>query len=549
MPSKMLTFSDFAKKILTLMMLTFIYLHGFSQERERTIGIIKNSEEAFEGYTLYAPHADTKAYLIDNCGDKVHSWESNYFPGNAVYLTEDGSLYKAGKTSDTVINAGGAGGIIEKFSWEGELLWSFTYSNNSHRHHHDFQVLDNGNVLVLAWGRRTFEEAIAMGRDSASMEEGELWPEHIVEVKPVGNTGGQIVWKWDSWDHLIQDRDENKPNYGVVSDHPEKININYHGDNSADWHHANSLNYNPELDQIAISIHSFDEFWIIDHNTTTEEAAGPKGDLLYRWGNPATYDSGTEEDQQLFGQHTVHWIPPGLPDAGLMLVFNNGRDRKPDLYTSVVKINTMFDANDGYQLSGDGTFLPETFDWEYTAPTPTDFYSRFISGAQQLPNGNILIDNGAAGTFFEINEADEVVWKYVNPLTPTGLLAHGDDVLNNVVFRATRYPLDYPAFDGRTIESQGPIEEDIIEFDCGDELLKIDGTQQVSFYPNPAKDQLIIESYQKPLSYTLTDLYGRMISKGTVESKVNIDIRHLKNGIYLLKFNDGETHRIIIGKR
>ncbi|MGC8644373.1 MAG: hypothetical protein ACP5XB_31305, partial [Isosphaeraceae bacterium] len=60
-----------------------------------------------------------------------------------------------------------------------------------------------------------------------------------------------------------------------------------------------------ELDQILLSVHSFSEIWIIDHGTTTAEAAthkggrsGKGGDLLYRWGNPQAYRAGTAADQQ-----------------------------------------------------------------------------------------------------------------------------------------------------------------------------------------------------------------------------------------------------------
>ena len=103
---------------------------------------------------------------------------------------------------------------------------------------------------------------------------------------------------------------------------------------SEDWNHTNSVAYNAALDQIMLSVHSFHEIWVIDHSTTTAEAAGSTGgkrgkggDLLYRWGNPVVYHAGKVSDQQLFGQHHAHWIPPGRPGAGNLLVFNNGSRR------------------------------------------------------------------------------------------------------------------------------------------------------------------------------------------------------------------------------
>jgi hypothetical protein len=82
---------------------------------------------------------------------------------------------------------------------------------------------------------------------------------------------------------------------------------------------VNSVSYNAKLDQILISVRSFNEFWIIDHSVTTKEAAGHTGgrsgkggDLLYRWGNPSAYRAGKTSDQKLFAQHDAHWIPEGL---------------------------------------------------------------------------------------------------------------------------------------------------------------------------------------------------------------------------------------------
>ena len=63
----------------------------------------------------------------------------------------------------------------------------------------------------------------------------------------------------------------------------------------------------------------FNEVWIIDHSTSTEEAAshvggkhGKGGDLIYRWGNPYAYFAGLPSDQVFFGQHDARWIPETL---------------------------------------------------------------------------------------------------------------------------------------------------------------------------------------------------------------------------------------------
>src|SRR5262249_1102264 len=165
---------------------------------------------------------------------------------------------------------------------------------------------------------------------------------------------------------------------GNVAEHPELVNINFGEDElpsarssknkrddqknrppqiHTELTHFNAVAYNADLDQIAVSVFRFSEFWIIDHSTTTAEAAGHQGgksgkggDLLYRWGNPRAYRAGTKADRKLFNQHNVHWIPKGLPGAGHVLLFNNGEDRPDGSYSSVDELVPPTDSLGHYPL-------------------------------------------------------------------------------------------------------------------------------------------------------------------------------------------------------
>ncbi len=375
----------------------------------------------FDGYTLFTPLSSTTTYLMDNDGNFLHTWESSYTPGASVYLLEDGDILRPGKTNSTPISAGGAAGIVQEIAPDGTVVWSYEYSSNEHCSHHDVEMLPNGNVLMIAWEIKSHAEAIAAGRNPSLLNQNELWPDSIIEVQPTGPTSGAIVWEWHVWDHLVQDFDSTKANYGVVADHPELVDVNFVGASggAADWNHLNRIDYNPELDQIAVSSRTLDEIWVIDHSTTTAEAAGHSGgnsghggDLLYRWGNPATYDRGDAGDHQFFGQHDVQWIEPGLPGEGHMMVFNNGSGRPEGAYSSIVEFTPPVDGQGNYTIVTGEPYGPEDPFWVYTADNPTDFNSSYISGAQRLPNGNTLICEGASGRFFEVNSQGEIVWQY-----------------------------------------------------------------------------------------------------------------------------------------
>lgn len=385
--------------------------------------------QMLNGQILFAPMYGMTTYLIDYSGSVNHTWDSNYFPGEAVYWLGDGSILRTIKTKE--FGFGGSGGGIQKMLWDGTITWDFRYDSFGDLSHHDIEILPNGNVLLVAWETKTTAEAIAAGRDPNTILGDTFMPSHIIEVEQTGQTTGNIVWVWHSWDHLIQDFDSSKANYGVVEQHPELIDINFGGELvKSDWLHTNSIDYNRDFDQILLSIRNFNEIWVIDHSTTMQQAAGHTGgnsgkggDLLYRWGNPAAYKRGTSADQKLFSQHDASWIDKGCPGAGNILVFNNGVNRPSGTYSSIDEILPPVDENGFYSLNHGAAYGPEYLQWTYTGNPPSSFYSQGISGAERLKTGDTLICNGVEGKFFEVTLDGTTVWQYVNPY-PGPLMNH-----------------------------------------------------------------------------------------------------------------------------
>jgi len=396
--------------------------------QEQPTGVIINDEESFEGYTLFAPINSTMTYLIDNKGRIINTWKSDYRPAHSVYLLENGHLLRTGAMGpreNSTFRAGGSGGHVQEFTWDGELLWDYVYSSDKYLLHHDIEYMPNGNILMIVWEIKDRNELITAGRNPETIGDRGFWVDHIIEVKPTGKTSGEIVWEWHLWDHVIQDFDSSKANYGDVAKHPELLDLNYtprRGRVNEDWNHTNSIDYNPQLDQIVLSLHTMSEIFIIDHSTTIDEATGHSGgrsgkggDILYRWGNPQVYRAGNSSDQKLFVQHDATWIEPGLVGAGNIMVFNNGQGRSDGRYSSVDVIVPPIDKSGHYALISGSAYGPKKADWIYTDENKPDFFSQNISGAQRLPNGNTLICSGAVGTIFEISPDEKIVWKYVHP--------------------------------------------------------------------------------------------------------------------------------------
>ena len=369
--------------------------------------------KTIDGQFLYSPMWSTTTYLRRADGSLNRSWASSYFPGVAVWWLGDGTILRTIRTGSGG-GYGGSGGGVQKVEWDGTVVWDFRYNTNGVLTHHDVKTLPNGNVLLIAWETKTRTEAIAAGRNPSYVGNQGLMPDHVIEVQPTGPSSGEIVWEWHVWDHLIQDYDASKENYDVVGDHPELVDVNYWTSTQKDWMHTNSIDYNEEFDQILISVHNFNEIWVIDHSTTTAEAAGHSGgnsgkggDLLYRWGNPEAYRAGTASDQKLFCQHDATWIKPGCPGDGDILVFNNGGNR---FYSTVDEIVPPVDDNGIYYLAPGSAYGPTALTWIYS-PQPS-FYAGHLSGAQRLTSGNTLVCNGETGKIFEVTTEGTTVWQY-----------------------------------------------------------------------------------------------------------------------------------------
>ena len=552
------------KKMTQFIPLLIFILSVVSLSAQQTVGLFLNDSLAFNGYTLLAPNSSTFTYLLDNCGEVVHSWPSNYRPGNVAYLLENGNLLHTGRINSS-FNSGGSGGRIELIDWDGNLVWGYNYSSATFHQHHDVEYLPNGNILLIAWESHSRAEAIEAGRNPNLASNNGLWTERVVELEPVGSNQANVVWQWRLWDHLIQDFDSSKANFGVVSDHPELVDINFQtgGANNADWIHLNAVDYNPALDQIILSSRSLSELWVIDHSTTTEQAsghsggsAGQGGDLLYRWGNPLAYGRGTTDGQQLFNQHDVHWVEEGLLDAGRIMAFNNGLARPNGNYSSVDIIEPPLDENGRYSLEEGQSYGPDFLFWTYRAQPLNAFFSANISGAQRLPNGNTLICEGREGLLFEVDYQGNMVWEYINPVRSTGPVSQGTNITNNDVFRAYRYAPDFLAFEGKTLEPQGRLELNPLPSDCvvyGNPVSSSHTPKElagVRVLANPVGAQLLLENETGVrLRLQVLGLTGQRVANDWIHpgfSRLPAEV--WAQGLYLLRIDDPESGRYFVEK-
>jgi len=530
--------------VIKVIPLVGIIITGFlGQAQNPTVGLLFWEEESSDGYTLFTPETSQNVYLINNCGEKINEWNFTELPGLTCYLLENGTLLRAGKN------------FLEIRDWNNDLLWSYNTVAHGIRQHHDIEPLPNGNILCVVREILTPAEMIAAGRDPSHIG-ATFQIDKIVELSPILPSGATIVWEWRFMDHLIQDFDNTKLNYGVVADHPELLDINFLTGYLIDFSHVNAVDYNAALDQVIITARHLNELYIIDHSTTTEEAAGHTGgnsnlggDFMWRWGNPQVYGQGGTQDQKLFLPHDSKWVESGYTDEGKISVFNNLGDGT-GTFSSVHLITPDFSA--GVYAKSDNKFLPIDFEWTWSGSILGDtVFEDNMSGTQSLPNGNFIICQSSLGQVSEITKNGDHLWTYKNPV--------GDSIYNqydviplraNSIFRAEKYQEDFPGFSGQDLTPKGLIEDqNTISENC----ITATGTENPEFelltVMNPVENGTIRFNENITLNaIIIADIRGKVVYKQGFYSNNNLEV-DLKPAIYILQLyfdKKIETRKIIV---
>lgn len=365
--------------------------------------------------------------LLSARGEELHGWPAvQHVPeGSTSQLLPDGRNLRSsspGNWLDHRTFPVGSHGTIELVDPNGTVIWSFSIAEPGVRVlHHDVEPLPNGNILATVYESMSFDAAQEIGwvmqQTDTLLRPPQLrrfWTERIIEIAPDLATGGaSIVWEWNSLDHVIQNVDSTKPNYGEITPDCRKIDLNY--TQFADFFfcmgqvfHVNAISYDADHDQILLGSAMHDELWIIDHSTTTEEARGAGGDLLYRFGNPAAHGAGPYESKTLYWQHDPHWLRADRPRSGDVLIFNNGARRLADgtpnpdekamgfgqAYTELLEVRLPRNADGSYTWAPGDTLNGAEITWSYNRDNSKGLFSPFMSSAQRMPNGNTLVVQG-----------------------------------------------------------------------------------------------------------------------------------------------------------
>ncbi|MDB4285680.1 aryl-sulfate sulfotransferase [bacterium] len=475
-------------------------------------------QSTFQGYALYNELGRNTTYLIDKDGNIAHSWQLQTACNYAVLLKENGNIIRGGVYPMNVIFGAAVGGMVQEIDPSGNVVWEFVYSDANRVSHHDITLMPNGGVLLTAWEVKSNAEMAALGYTG----NGQKYVTHFIEVQQDStSSNGKIVWEWHMYDHLVQNVDPAKPNYAVVKENPQLLDINVStsgfgggGGFGADWLHVNGVDYNEDLDQLVFSSRFLSEIFVIDHSTTVAEAAshsggnsGMGGDIMYRWGNPSNYDTPGSQYITAAVHDTRFITDDGRPNGGYIQFFNN--EGGPGNSSAVDALKTPWNGTT-YDKVPNQPYAPFAYSWRHECRDNANGQS----ASNRLSNGNTFV--ALSGDYmYEVDSLGVLVWQY-----------------NAGPAKAFRYECNHPGI-------QALLANPCFQPGVGISDLEV---RNIKLFPNPSTGVFILRDLPtsiKQLEMSVLDLTGKEVAVQIIGDQ--IDLSNQPVGMYFLRLViDGE---------
>lgn len=314
---------------------------AFITELDKSDGSIVRTQRQYAGSTMFQPEPDGRySYnTIDREGENGAGFEVTH------YLTDENLQ------------------VLESFDLD-DL-------EGGDADLHDFELLDNGNALLLSYRKREVDLT-----DVGGVADALVWDTVIAERTPAGET----VWLWDGAEHMdFEDVPEQVAEQRFGARPPTVI----------DYAHPNSLEVFDDGD-VLVSIRHYDCLYRIDR---------PTGDIVWTFGGPNCTDNEfTISGDPLDGFSHQH--DATILDNGNIMVFDNGNLRE-DPTSRVLEYNLDEDARTAELV------------WSYDDGR----YTAIMGSGERLANGNTLISWGELSdpAISEVTAQGDVVFEVSTP--------------------------------------------------------------------------------------------------------------------------------------
>jgi len=361
----------------------------------RPTGLTWNQPElSTKGYTLVTPSSDQTAYLLDMDGRVVHTWTFETINPGYGRLLDNGNLLMSGsdvnlpeppEDEPTKAPPPFASHVTRLGGYKTTLL----------------EVDWDGNVVWSYENRFQHHDFVRLPNGNTMVPE---WVELSAELHKKVRGGHRLPR--ERLPRLLGD---------------DLVEIDPAG-NEVRRIHTWKL-----LDPVRDPIHSTKRRWEWTHVNAID--VNDAGDIVFsaRTNDRVCVIDGTTGELKLkftdtHGQHHVTWVGDDL-----IQVFDNGVSASRVLEICV--------------STGD-------IAWKYQSRPMHQFFSNYISGAERLWSGSVLVCEGSSGRIFEVTRDHQVVWEWINPFV--NHRANGDPAVG--IYRAHRYQADHAALRGRDLD-------------------------------------------------------------------------------------------------
>lgn len=347
-----------------------------------------------KGYTLVTPGYDDSAYLIDIDGRIVHRWRFDTIEPGYGRLLDNGNLLMSG-SDVTLPDPPEDEPTKPPPPFEVHVTRLGGYKTTLH------EVDWHGNVVWAYENRFQHHDFVRLPSGNTMVP---VWIELDDHLHKAVRGGHRLPR--ERLPRLLGDDIVEIDPAGVEVDRihlwklldPVKDPI-HPSKRRWEWTHLNGIDVNAAGD-IAFSARSNNRVGVID---------GTTGEVKMKF-------------TDAYAQHHVTWVGDGR-----IQVYDNGESS-----SRVIEI----DVDTGEIV------------WSYEASPRPQFFSSYMSGADRLWSGAVLVCEGSSGRLFEVTRTGEVVWEWINPFVNhrrNGELSVG-------LYRAHRYSPDHPALVGRDLD-------------------------------------------------------------------------------------------------
>lgn len=353
------------------------YKSGFYEKFRKNIAT-KNSSPATKnisktvGFTLIPLVGAQKISLINMSGSEVHSWKIDAararLKPNGNILVVHGSKWGIKNEPWKSLRP-----TIKEYDWSGKVVFEYTANDIIH---HDIQILENGNLIFPK--REIVPSKDKLKINDLNRRKLNIRSDSVIELNPKSK---EIVWEWKAHKHIDLNFCGRRPCTTFTGDALANKKM-------SDWSHINTTQIVPENKHydngdvrfkpgnIIVLPRNFWMVFVVDKESKKTV-----------WEYEGDYKGG------LSGGHEAQMIPKGMPGAGNILIFDNGRIKHKG-ESFVLEVN------------------PITKEVVWIYENGKKFFSNSAGSMQRLKNGNTLISEDLNGFVFEVTPKKNIVWKY-----------------------------------------------------------------------------------------------------------------------------------------